>query len=110
MNWIIKFFAHFFSIVFHPLLMLTYMLIILLAVNPYLFGPTITSNKDVWVLILFFSTFLIPAFSVFMMKALGMVDSIDLKKRQLLCLRIFLGFHPKSSLANSLVTSLPLDA
>lgn len=82
MNWIIKFFAHFFSIIFHPLLMLTYMLIILLVVNPYSFGPSISGNKDVWVLILFFSTFLIPAFSVFMMKALGMVDSIDLKDRQ----------------------------
>lgn len=82
MNALYRFFAYFFSVVFHPLLMLTYMLIILLLVNPYLFGASIIERKDVFVLVVFLSTFLIPAFSVFMMKALGLVSSIELKDKQ----------------------------
>ena len=82
MNWMFRFLAYFFSIVFHPLLMLTYMLTILLIVNPYLFGPTITQRSDVLVLVVFLSTFLIPAFAVFLMSALGLISSIELKDRQ----------------------------
>jgi len=82
MNWISRFLAYFVSVVFHPLLMLTYMLIILLLVNPYLFGASIIASKDVFVLVVFLSTFLIPAFSVFMMKALGLVSSMELKDKQ----------------------------
>jgi len=82
MNWMSRFIAYFFSVVFHPLLILTYMLVLLLLINPYLFGASISEGKDVFVLIIFFSTFLIPAFAVFMMKALGLVSSIELKDKQ----------------------------
>lgn len=82
MNWLSRFFAYFFSVVFHPLLILTYMLVLLLLINPYLFGASITQGKDVFVLIVFLSTFLIPAFSVLMMKLLGLVSSIELKDKQ----------------------------
>ena len=82
MNWIFRFLAYFVSVVFHPLLILTYMLILLLLVNPYLFGASAAEGRDVLVLVVFLSTFVIPAFSVFMMKALGLVNSFELKTKQ----------------------------
>ena len=78
---ILRFLAYFFSVVFHPLLMVTYMLIILLLVNPYLFGVNGGDGGKQLVLLIFLSTFLIPAFAVFMMKALGMIDSLEMKTK-----------------------------
>ncbi len=74
--------AHFFSFVCHPLLMITYMLVILLMVNPYLFGVNKLADSNVLILLVFLSTFLIPAFSVLMMKFLGLINSLDMKDRQ----------------------------
>ena len=54
-----------FSLIFHPLLMLTYILVILLLVNPYLFS---ISNVPLTVIQIFIYTFLMPAFAVVMMK------------------------------------------
>jgi len=77
----LRFLAHVFSVVFHPLLIVTYMLIILLLVNPYMFGVNgLTGGKQL-ILLIFLSTFIIPAFAVFMMKALGMIDSLQMKTK-----------------------------
>lgn len=73
--------AHFVSIVFHPLLIVTYMLVILLLVNPYMFGVNGLSGGKQLILLIFLSTFVIPAFAVFMMKALGMIDSLQMKTK-----------------------------
>jgi len=75
-------FAHFISIVFHPLLILTYALVMLLLVNPYIFGVNNIAFQTRLILLIFLSTFALPAFSVFMMKNLGLVESIQLKKKQ----------------------------
>ncbi len=82
MNVIFRFFAYFVSIIFHPLLILTYMLIILLIVNPYLFGASVIGSRDVLILQVFLSTCAIPVFAVFVMKKLGLVSSIELKDKQ----------------------------
>ncbi len=82
MNWIFRFLAYFISIVFHPLLMLTYMLILLVLINPYLFSGTLILNIDVFILTVFATTFILPAFAVFLMSALGLVSSIELKDKQ----------------------------
>lgn len=78
----LRFTAKFLSIIFHPLLILTYMLILLLLVNPYLFGVNSIKAQSLLILLIFLSTFLLPAISVSMMKALGMVDSFELKDKQ----------------------------
>lgn len=72
------------SVVFHPLLVLTYMLILLLIVNPYLFGVNSVSDKGSIRLILtvLFSTFLIPAFAIFMMRRLKLISSIEMTDKQ----------------------------
>ena len=73
--------AYFFSFFFHPLLILTYMLVILLLVNPYLFGVNNISENKVLIVLVFLSTFFIPAFSVLMMKFLGLIDSLEMKTK-----------------------------
>lgn len=70
------------SILFHPLLIVTYMLALLLLVNPYQFG--VYSIVEQWklVVLVFLSTFIMPAFAVLMMRSLGMVRSFELKDKQ----------------------------
>ena len=74
----LRFTARLFSFVFHPLFILTYMLIILLEVNPYFFG---IQNKGAFVLLIFLSTFVIPAVAVLIMKGLDMIASLEMKSR-----------------------------
>lgn len=70
------------SVIFHPLLMVTYMLILLLIVNPYQFG--VYSIADQWklVLLVFLSTFIMPAFALVLMRSLNMVQSIQLHRHE----------------------------
>ena len=77
----LRYLAYFFSIIFHPLLVLTYMLIILLLVNPYLFGVNSITYSKPLVLLVFLSTFFIPFVAISMMNALGMISSLEMKDR-----------------------------
>ncbi|PHN04240.1 hypothetical protein [Flavilitoribacter nigricans] len=76
--------AQIISLVFHPLLIVTYMLVTLLLINPYLFGVNSISDPTSKELILrvFLSTFFIPAFSVAMLRFLGLIDSIEMKTKE----------------------------
>lgn len=81
---IIRSLAQIVSLVFHPLLIVTYMLVTLLIINPYLFGVNSISDPLSKELILrvFLSTFFIPAFSVAMLRFLGLIDSIEMKTKE----------------------------
>jgi membrane-associated phospholipid phosphatase len=70
------------SIIFHPLLMLTYMVTLLLLANPYLFGVHDISEQTVLILLIFLTTVVIPGFSVVMMRLLGLIQSVQLEDRQ----------------------------
>ncbi|NNE30518.1 MAG: hypothetical protein HKN16_12840, partial [Saprospiraceae bacterium] len=70
------------SILAHPLLVLTYMLIILMSINPFLFGYRNLESGFNLILIVFFSTFFIPAVAVLLMKMLGLVDDVTLTAKQ----------------------------
>jgi len=76
--------AQFVSFLFHPLLILTYMLLLLLLVNPYLFGLSsiADSNSKILILRIFLSTFFIPAFSVVILRLLGMIESLEMRDKQ----------------------------
>jgi len=80
----LKSLAQVLSFIFHPLLIVTYMLVLLLLVNPYLFGVNSIGDKASKLLILqvFLSTFFIPAFAVAMLRFTGMVKSLEMKTRQ----------------------------
>jgi hypothetical protein len=73
--------AHIISVLFHPLLMVTYMLLLLLVINPYQFGVYKMAEQWKLVLMVFLSTFAMPIFAVFMMKSLQMVKSMQLEDR-----------------------------
>lgn len=72
------------SILFHPLLIVTYMLVLLLLINPYLFGVYSIGDEFSRVLILqvFLSTFFIPGFAVAMLRFTGLISSLELKTKQ----------------------------
>ena len=72
------------SVLFHPLLIVTYMLVLLLVINPYLFGVYSINDKFSRLLILqvFLSTFFIPGFAVAMLRFTGLIHSLELKTRQ----------------------------
>ena len=76
-----KVFANIISIVFHPFLVPTYMLLLLLLINPYLFGVQHYSQSTKFILAVFFSSFLIPGFAVAMMKFLGLIKSLKMEEK-----------------------------
>lgn len=72
------------SVLFHPLLILTYMLVLFLLVNPYVFG--IHSIQEPFgmqlVLRVFLSSFFIPLVAVLMLRFTGLVQSLEMPERQ----------------------------
>ena len=72
------------SVVFHPLLILTYILVVLLLMDPILFGIGRLADLEGRILLLrvFISTFFIPAFAVAMLTFLGLASSIELPDRE----------------------------
>ncbi|MCB0643086.1 MAG: hypothetical protein KDC44_15660, partial [Phaeodactylibacter sp.] len=73
--------AKFISLLFHPLLILTYILVLLLLSNPYLFGVNTIQEEIPLVLLMFFSTVLIPGIAVAMLKLLGLIKSLTMEER-----------------------------
>lgn len=71
--------AQFFSVLFHPLLSVTYMTALLLIINPYQFG--VFSIVEQWKLLalVFVSTAVMPAFALLLMKSLHMVTDFEIK-------------------------------
>ncbi len=70
-----------FSWAFHPLFILCYVLLLMLWIDPYLFGVKQWHDGIKLILVIFFSSAFIPAFGVIMMKAIGLIKSIDLGDR-----------------------------
>ena len=70
------------SIIFHPLLITSYVLIISLWVNPYLYGVQDTRSKGVILISVFLLSFFFPVLSVLMMKALGLISSLEMKDKK----------------------------
>ncbi|MEO6037274.1 MAG: hypothetical protein ABIQ93_02600 [Saprospiraceae bacterium] len=64
----------------HPLLVLTYILLILLAVNPYAFGVRAMYDRNAMLLLIsvFSTSFLLPGFGVALMKPLGLIQSLHM--------------------------------
>jgi hypothetical protein len=77
-------FAQFVSAIGHPMLILLYVLLLMLATNPFLFGVRSMDETRAVVLIVsvFASTILIPGAGVALMKPLGLVKSLELADKQ----------------------------
>lgn len=77
-------FARLVSIVFHPLLILTYMLVLLLLVNPYSFGfhNIVEAGSRLLILRVFLSSFFIPGTAVAMLRFTGLLRSLDMPRKE----------------------------
>ena len=67
----------------HPLLVLTYVLLLMLAINPYAFGANRMGDERTMVLLLYVvsTTFLIPALGVSLLRPLGLIKSLDMEDK-----------------------------
>lgn len=79
-----RFLAQVFSFLGHPLLVLTYMLVLMLTLNPFAFGVRDLADPKAMLLLIsvFASTFLIPGFGVALMKPLGLIKSLEMADKQ----------------------------
>ncbi len=75
--------ARFFSVVGHPLLVLTYALLVLLLVSPYEFGVSSLTDRRAFILLVyvFSTTALIPGVGIALMKPLGFIRSLQSPER-----------------------------
>ena len=74
--------AHVVSVVAHPLFAPTYILLLLLAVNPYLFGVNAVAERLPFIALVFGSSALVPGLVVLMMRGLEMIPSLRLPDRE----------------------------
>lgn len=74
--------AQLISVVTHPLLLATYILVLLLSVNPYLFGVNHLSERWPLILMVFGSSFLVPALVILMMRGLEIIPAITMPSRE----------------------------
>ena len=70
------------SAVFHPLLMESYVALILYKINPALFGPISQDAVPYFVFAIFIATALIPALSLAFLRAIKIIQSLDLTIRK----------------------------
>lgn len=73
--------ASFFSFVFHPLFILTYMVLVLLWTNPFSFGWRHVAEADTLLIIVVMTSITLPAISILLMKMLGWVEGFRLETR-----------------------------
>lgn len=75
--------ARLLSALFHPLLVLTYALLLLLFINPYAFSARGPSDKRAMILLLsvFITSCVLPAFGVAIMKPLGFIKSWQMEDK-----------------------------
>jgi membrane-associated phospholipid phosphatase len=74
--------AQLLSILFHPLTILTYIVISFLLLNPYLFGKNDISQGGGLILQVFFATFCLPAMATAIMKGVGLISSFEMEDRR----------------------------
>lgn len=70
------------SIIFHPLLLMTYIAILITFINPYLFGVNKPQDNAVFVLQIFAFTFFLPFIAVVMMKSLGFIKTLEMEDKK----------------------------
>ena len=74
--------AHIISFLFHPLFIVTYVTAWLLYVHPYAFIDVTENSKPIRLISIFINTAFLPAFSVFLMWRLKLVESVTLQTQR----------------------------
>lgn len=77
-----KYLSSMLSYVFHPMFILSYALLLLLLINPYLFA--VQDGKVIGLLVFSVATLslLFPLLATLMMKALGLIESLEMKDKK----------------------------
>lgn len=75
-------FAQVVSTLCHPLLMITYGLILMVLVNPHSFGYTAFDSAMPLLIITLAYTFGLPLIAILVMKMLGLIQTVQLKSRE----------------------------
>lgn len=81
-SFVLRFCAHFFSFIFHPLFIPGYIAAFLLFVHPYAFSGFSARLKMLRFISVVLLTAFFPAFVVFLLKQLGLIRSIYLKTQK----------------------------
>lgn len=81
-NSFLRLLAQFFSVLFHPLFLPTYVMAFMLYIHPFAFAGLVEKFKIFKLISVFFSTAFLPAFSVFLMRRLGFIESIMLRTQK----------------------------
>ncbi len=76
-----RFLAHLLAFIFHPLLILTWGLMLHLMVDPYAFGVANVWDEVPLVVITLLYTFFLPLISTLFMSLTGLINSVTLKER-----------------------------
>ena len=69
------------SLLFHPLFVVTYLLLILFTVNPYLFSVQDAKGKGLVLISVMFLSVLFPLVIIIMLRFLGFIKSLELEDR-----------------------------
>lgn len=77
----LKAMANGFSVIFHPIFLITYFLLLMLVVNPYLFGSTNVKDKGLIIIYVVVISIVFPIIPVLMMYFLDMTESIKMKDK-----------------------------
>lgn len=70
------------SIIFHPLFMLMYILLLLLLVNPLLMGHFTIQGKLIFMVYFVVNTIVIPVLAILLMKVLGLIGSFQMENKR----------------------------
>lgn len=81
MNKVIQGISHSLSVLFHPLFIIIYVLLLFLKINPYLFPYRNSKEFVVLLITLFVVTVFMPFISILMMRFLGLIDSLEMKEK-----------------------------
>lgn len=77
----LKYLAHLFSILFHPLLMVSYVLLVFIFINPYLFGSQDLHSLGFIMISVFSISVFFPLIAVLLMRMVGLIESIQMKDK-----------------------------
>lgn len=77
-----RYLANAVSIVFHPFFLPTYALLLLFAINPFLFSDDTGGLQARLIMIVMINTFIFPFIAILIMKQIGFVSSTELDSRE----------------------------
>lgn len=78
----LRIFSKTIAVVFHPLFVVTYALLLLLWVNPYLFSFQDPKAKGIVIILFFMLSFGFPFITILMMKLLGFVRTLEMESHR----------------------------